>query len=115
VLKKPGIVVSAAAALVALGSPVHASPDLTAFDTNDATWGCAGDPGVAVPPAHCTNLRSRGNTGLIKVFEPDPRWPQESISSDPKSDDRPCPHDPDATDGTRWSPSPGVWVCHHRP
>jgi hypothetical protein len=50
------------------------------------------------------------------AFSPDPRWPQESISFDPRSDSRPSPHDPDADpDGTWWSPFPGAWGCHYRP
>jgi hypothetical protein len=79
-------------------------------------WGCEGEAGL--PPEHCINLRSKGDTGVILVFDPDPRWPQESISFNPASDSRPCPHDPGATDGTWWSVSPdnaGPWVCHHRP
>ncbi|HEX6328496.1 MAG TPA: hypothetical protein VFZ72_18155 [Jiangellaceae bacterium] len=105
-----------AAALFVLAVPSVASaegPPKDPFDANDATWGCEAEAGV--PPEHCINLRSQGNTGVIKVFAPDDRWPQESISFDPKSDDRPCPHDPAATDGTWWSPFPGAWVCHHKP
>jgi hypothetical protein len=90
-----------------------ASPDQEVFDKNDTAWACEAEGGL--PPAHCINVQSEGNTGVIKVFEPDERWPQESISFDPKSDTRPCPHDPDATDGTWWSPFSGAWVCHHRP
>lgn len=98
---------------VAMGGPAAASPDQDVFDGSDAAWACEAEAGL--PPHHCINVNSQGNTGIIKVFEPDPRWPQESISFDPKSDSRPCPHDPDAADGTWWSPFPGAWVCHHRP
>jgi hypothetical protein len=103
------------AGMLMAGGPAHGAPDQDVFDGNDATWGCAGDDGVMLPQNHCINLRSRGNTGVIKVFPPDARWPQESVSTDPKTATRPCPHDPDATDGTWWSPLPGLWVCHHRP
>ena len=103
-----------AAMSVALSGTAHASPDFETFDANDAVWGCAGDPGVALPPNHCINPKSQGDTGVIHVFAPDPRWPSEGISTNPASDTRPCPHDPAATDGTWWSPLPGVWVCHHR-
>ena len=98
-----------------MGGPATASPPQDAFDDNNGTWACATE--ALLPPAHCLNIRSQGNTGVIKVFEPDSRWPQESISFDPKSDSRPCPHDPAATDGTWWTPPPlvGAWVCHHRP
>ena len=99
--------------LVTTAGPVAASPNQDVFDTNDNTWACEAEG--ELPPAHCLNIRSQGNTGIIKVFEPDTRWPQESISFDPKSDSRPCPHDPAATDGTWWTPFPGAWVCHHRP
>ena len=91
-------------------------PPMGPFDKQNAVWGCSPSDGVPLPPNHCINLKSNGNTGVIKVFSPDERWPQESISTDPKSDSRPCPHDPDADpDGTWWSPQPGIWVCHHRP
>jgi hypothetical protein len=97
-------------------SAAHADgPKLEVFDANDSTWACAGDQGVELPPNHCLNAKSQGKTGLILVFSPDPRWPQESISFDPKADSRPCPHDPAALDGTWWSPFPGAYVCHHRP
>jgi hypothetical protein len=99
--------------MVAATGPAVASPDQDVFDENDNTWACEAEAGL--PPAHCINIRSQGNTGVIKVFEPDERWPVEGISFDPKSDSRPCPHDPAATDGTWWSPFPGAWVCHHRP
>lgn len=90
-------------------------PSLEVFDANDSTWACSGDPGVALPPNHCLNAKSQGKTGVIHVFAPDARWPQESISFDPKADARPCPHDASATDGTWWEPFPGAYVCHHRP
>lgn len=99
--------------LMMVGGPAAASPNQDVFDANDNTWACEEEGGL--PPSHCLNVRSNGNTGIIKVFEPDARWPQESISFDPKSDSRPCPHDPAATDGTWWTPFPGAWVCHHRP
>lgn len=108
-------VTSAGVASLWFGGAAHATPDLDTFNANDAVWGCAGDPGVALPPNHCINLQSQGDTGVIHVFAPDERWPQESISTNPKSDTRPCPHDPAATDGTWWTPISGVWVCHHRP
>lgn len=95
---------------------VHAEgPSLEVFDANDSTWACSGDSGVELPPNHCLNAKSQGKTGVIHVFAPDERWPQESISFDPKADARPCPHDPAATDGTWWEVFPGAYVCHHRP
>ena len=113
------VAVAAGAALTLVpvaGAAPGDGPPSDPFNANDAVWGCAGDPGVLLPPNHCINLKSNGNTGVIKVFSPDARWPQESISTDPKSDSRPCPHDPNADpDGTWWSPLPGLWVCHHRP
>jgi hypothetical protein len=114
-MKRSAIVLAATAMFIGVGGVAHASPPQDPFDSNDGVWGCFGDPGVELPPAHCVNAKSQGNTLVIKVFEPDPRWPQEGISFDPKSDTRPCPHDPDATDGTWWSPFEGAWVCHHRP
>ena len=96
-----------AAAIAADGPPTDP------FYGNGQTWACGSDAGL--PANHCINVKSKGNTGLILVFSPDPRWPAEGISFDPKADDRPCPHDPAATDGTWWSPFPGAYVCHHHP
>ncbi len=75
---------------------------------------CEGDAGL--PPNHCVNVKGRGDTGVILVFLPDERGPQESVSTNPKADTRPCPQDPGADeDGTWWSPADGLYVCHHRP
>ena len=101
------VVLGSAAAIASEGPPKGP------FYDNDRTWACGPDAGL--PPDHCLNIKSKGNTGLIMVFYPDPRWPAEGISFDPKADRRPCPHDPAATDGTWWSPLPGAYVCHHRP
>lgn len=108
------LAVTVGVALLSVASTFAAGgPPIAVFDNQDGVWGC-GPP--FVPPNHCINLKSQGNTGVIKVFAPDSRWPQESVSTDPKSDSRPCPHDPNADpDGTWWSPIPGLWVCHHRP
>ena len=110
------VAASAALSLVAVAGASAAGPSIDPKNNNNGTWACGGlDAGAPVPPNHCINVRSRGNTGVVKVFSPDDRWPQESISTDPKTDGRPCPHDPAALDGTWWSPLPGLWVCHHRP
>lgn len=108
------VVTAVAIGLLSVGAAGAAGPGVAPFDRNDPVWGCGPIEG-GVPPNHCINLKSQGNTGVIKVFFPDSRWPQEGVSTDPKSDSRPCPHDPAATDGTWWSPLPGLWVCHHRP
>ena len=108
------IVATAALGLLSATAAFGAEgPPIGVFDGQNQAWACATEAGL--PPNHCINVNSNGNTGVIKVFSPDPRWPQEGVSTDPKSNDRPCPHDPDATDGTWWSPVPGLWVCHHRP
>ena len=115
-MKKYCTLTAVAAAAVAPflgGGSAHASPDFDTFDANDEVWGCADEAGV--PPHHCINLKSQGDTNVILVFPPDDRWPQEGFSTNPRSDTRPCPHDPASTDGTWWSPYPGFWVCHHRP
>jgi hypothetical protein len=109
-------VIRGALLVIMLGSAVAGAsegPPTGPFYDNDRTWVCGPDGGL--PPYHCLNIKSKGNTGLIMVFYPDPRWPAEGISFDPKADHRPCPHDPAATDGTWWSPFPGAYVCHHRP
>lgn len=107
----------AAVAVMLLGTATAAvaGPDQAKIGATKA-FVCS--PDAPLPPYHCVNVKSKGNTGLILVFEPDPRGPSEGISSDPKSDSRPCPHDPDADpDGTWWAPpgTEGIWVCHHKP
>ena len=105
-----GLLVVSAAAAEAIGPPKEV------IEANTTTWAC--EDAAGLPPHHCINIRSQGNTGLLLVFPPDDRGPAESISFDPKSQHRPCPHDPDAVDGTWWSVSPdnqGPWVCHHKP
>lgn len=113
-MKRPliGAVICAASVLGIGASAFAEGPPKEVFEKND-TWLCD----VVGPPEHCINVRSQGNTGLIMVFYPDPRWPAEGISSDPKSDSRPCPHDPDSPDGTWWNPdgTNTFWVCHHKP
>lgn len=101
-------------ALVALGSGAYASPPQDTFASSKA-WACESAAGL--PPAHCVNVKSQGDTGVIHVFEPDSRWPQESFSTNPAADLRPCPHDPNADpDGTWWEVGDtGLYVCHHRP
>lgn len=93
----------------------YAAPPADVFNNNDQAWLCFGDEGAPVPPNHCLNANSQGNTGVIIVLEPDERGPAEGISFDPKADSRPCPHDDVEGDGTWWSPMEGVWVCHHKP
>lgn len=107
------VVATVALGLFAVASAAAGGPPQGPFEDSEGTWLCGEEAGL--PPYHCINAKSKGNTGVIKVFSPDERWPQEGVSSDPKSDSRPCPHDPAATDGTWWSPLPGLWVCHHRP
>jgi len=104
-----------AASVVGMGtSALAGGPPRDVLDDNNNTWACEAEFGL--PPEHCINVRSQGNTGLIIVLDGDPRWPAEGISFDPKADDRPCPHDPDADeDGTWWSPFEGAYVCHHKP
>lgn len=111
----------ASSVLLAVGtvvaSPAVASadgPPQAVFDDNPAFL-CEAAAEPDLPPHHCIIAKGGGSTGVIKVFSPDLRWPVESYSTDDKADTRPCPHDPDATDGTWWSPVPGLYVCHHRP
>lgn len=108
-----GAAICAASVLGFGTSALAEGPPKDVFKNNAQTWAC--DQEAGLPQDHCLNVQSKGNTGLIMVFSPDPRWPAEGISFDPKSDSRPCPHDPASTDGTWWSPFPGAWVCHHRP
>ena len=112
-------VAAAAAMLLLSASPALAGPPLDVVRASDA-WTCW-DEGAPVPPNHCINTRSQGRTGIILVFPPDDRGPAEGISFDPRVADRPCPHDPDAVDGTWWQPTlpdgstAPFWVCHHKP
>lgn len=97
--------------------------DIDKFDKEG--WICGED----FVPNHCLNVNSKGKTLNIKVFPPDERGPQESGTTDPRADSRPCPHDaggsgpfgtdPTAGDGTWWdylygSPDgAALYVCHH--
>jgi hypothetical protein len=96
------------------GSAAAGGPKQDRFEQNSA-WAC--ESAADLPPNHCINVKGKGDTGVLLVFEPDPRGPQESISWNPKADSRPCPHDADADpDGTWWQVFPeGPYVCHHRP
>ncbi len=96
--------------LAMTSSPASADPAAEVFDDKDG-WICNADEGLV--DNHCLNTNSSGTVGNIKVFAPDPRGPQESISFDPRVDERPCPHDAGSPDGTWWEFAPGVWVCHH--
>jgi hypothetical protein len=114
------VVGTAVFAITAFGAgAAQAGPPGDVFNDNDQAWLCFGDEGAPVPPNHCLNANSQGNTGVIIVLEPDPRGPAEGISFDPKANDRPCPHDDVEGDGTWWTPDPdttdvGPWVCHHK-
>ena len=108
-----GAAICAASVLGIGGTALAEGPPKDVFVDNENTWNCEFGP-----PNHCINVRSQGNTGLIMVLYPDPRWPAEGISFDPKADSRPCPHD--GPDGTWWYPGdPALpetfWVCHRRP
>lgn len=79
----------------------------------DAQWVCGPvESGGNLPPGHCVNPgKGGGHTFTVLVFEDG--FQQETVSTNPKADSRPCIHDPEATDGTYWSPQPGLYVCHH--
>jgi len=105
-----------AVSLIALSSVAAAAPPHDVFEDNNNTWACEAEADPDLPPDHCINTRSSGTVGLIMVLDGDPRWPAESVSGDPKFASRPCPHDPNATDGTWYQPEPGApRVCHHKP
>ena len=112
ILRFPIEVAMSAAALVVTTGTASAGPPAQVFEANDQTWQCHEDGFPA--PSHCTNLRSKGRTGLILVFPPDDRGPAEGVSG-PNADDRPCPHDPGLPDGTWWEVVPDTFVCHHKP
>ena len=101
-----------AVSILGVGGTAMASPPEERFTDNNHTWLCHEDGFPA--PSHCTNIRSKGATGLIRVFPPDDRGPAEGVAG-PEADSRPCPHDPGSPDGTWWEVLPGVFVCHHRP
>lgn len=95
--------------LTALAAPAQATPDYDTFDAKEG-WICGADEGLV--DGHCLNVKSKGKTWNIKVFE-EGLGPQESASTDPKADSRPCPNDHSSPDGTWWEFAPGLWVCHH--
>lgn len=101
----------ATGALAFAGPSAFGTPAYDVFDAKEG-WICGSAEGLV--DNHCLNVTSNGKTWNIKVLEPDPRGPQESASTDPSADARPCPHDPSADpDGTWWEFAPGLWVCHH--
>jgi len=107
----------AALATAVLASPASATPPLEVFEET-AAWMCPGDGFV---PNHCINAKSleKANTFNIKVFAPgDLRGPQESATTDPRADLRPCRHDEGSTDDTWWVFTDDfggetLYVCHH--
>ena len=109
------VVLAAMATAIALMAPAAlAAPPESVFEDKDG-WVCEGDGFVG---NHCLNTKSNGKTLNIKVFPPDNRGPQESASTDPKADRRPCPHDSGSDDGTWWVftddfDGETLYVCHH--
>ena len=92
-------------------SAESSGPPKEPFENNNNAWLCEGDGFV---DNHCINIQGQGTVGNIMVFDPDPRGPQEGVSSDPRFDDRPCNHDDNAdSDGTWWEIVEGLFVCHH--
>ena len=114
-MKRWLIVVGVLAALALAMPAALAAPSFERFDEKDG-WICGEDEGLV--DNHCLNIRSKGSVLNIKVFQPDPRGPQESASTEVRFDARPCPHDGDADpDGTWWNftgdPESPLYVCHH--
>ena len=109
-MKRSSVALVCLALGVATASPALAKPSFETFDKK-VGWICGEAEGLV--DNHCLNVRSQGKVWNIKVFSPDPRGPQESASTDPKFDERPCPHDSGSDDGTWWEFAPGLWVCHH--
>lgn len=109
-MKRISIIVAVALVVLMVPTAALADPPYDKFDEKDG-WICGEAEGLV--DNHCLNVASNGKVWNIKVFSPDPRGPQESASTDPKFDDRPCPHDSGSPDGTWWEFAPGLWVCHH--
>jgi hypothetical protein len=97
-------------AVLVIASAAIADPSYDIFDAKDG-WICGADEGLV--DNHCLNTNANGTTLNIKVFDPDPRGPQESASFDTRADHRPCPHDSGSDDGTWWEFADGLYVCHH--
>ena len=110
-MRKAFAILSAAIALsLALPAAAYAAPSFDKFVERD-NWQCGS--GENFVDNHCLNVRAKGNVLNIKVFEPDPRGPQESATTDSRFDGRPCRHDSGSSDGTWWEYAPGLYVCHH--
>lgn len=104
----------AISALTVAGMATTAGAQGPPPDVIDANWICGPvESGGMLPPNHCINGNSKSATFTILVFE-DGAFRQETGSTNPKADSRPCPHDPESPDGTYWSPVPGLYVCHHK-
>jgi hypothetical protein len=109
------VVLAVMAMVMAVMAPAaFGTPPEEVFEAKGG-WTCEGDGFVG---NHCLNTKSNGKTLNIKVFPPDPRGPQESASTDPKANSRPCPHDSGSDDGTWWVftndfGGETLYVCHH--
>lgn len=94
-------------------------------ETLDAAgWGCAAE--VGLPAGHCISpgtvtrwpdaLIASGGTFQLLVFDESGNFSTAEIATFKASGDyRPCPIDPESSDGTYWEFVPGLWVCHHQP
>ena len=117
--RRLGIMLAVIAVTVAIMAPAAvAKPPYEVFDAKEG-WICGAAEGLV--DNHCILLK--GNTFNIKVFAEtpqggDPRGPQESATTDPRADLRPCPHDNGSGDGTWWVftddfDGQNLYVCHH--
>ncbi len=122
ITKRMATVLAVTAAMMTVAVPAaFGGPPEEVFKASDA-WLCEDDGFVE---NHCLKIDTHGKVLNIKVF--DERGPQESASTDPAADSRPCPHDPGGTgpfgtdptggDGTWWNYLYGsgqaLYVCHH--
>ena len=113
------------AMLVGATAPTALANGATDQATKEAAgWGCAG--AVGLPAGHCISpgtvkrwpdaIIASGATFQLLVFDASGNFRTAEIATFKASaDGRPCPHDPESTDGTYWEFVPGLYVCHHQP
>ena len=119
------ITMSVAAMMLGAMAPATMAGGATNQERAEAAgWGCAA--AVGLPGGHCISpgtvlrwpdaLIASGGTFQLRVFDGSGAFKTAEIASfKSSSDGRPCPNDPESTDGTYWEFVPGLWVCHHQP
>lgn len=124
-MRRLAMMLTVVAMLVGATAPAALANGATDQQTKEAAgWGCAG--AVGLPAGHCISpgtvkrwpaaIIASGATFQLLVFDESGNFRTAEIATFKASaDGRPCPNDPESTDGTYWEFVPGLFVCHHQP